>query len=346
MNFKQILLGSAVAVFTFGLVACGGDSGSNADPTPTPSSASQGEPYKPPQNTEFDVIGVNGIGSNVVGEAVFLTGSFSLKLDTNASKNADQIVFNKISFQVVNDTKGTISGVPVVYNTAAIAFPFQGVINVASLQANVSLTDPAFGSECGSFHVDISVNATDGEKNFPMTASATFTRPESYCQALIPSSSSAAPVGIIMTTCDVELATNGSNGLDLASCTAAANPVADIVVAKDGNGDVNITSGNGSTFSPITNGDDGNYSDDWSKDYYPEDNKGGLPTYNTDFKFREIAGTSISKIIENEANVYVVKTPFYNEATASGFFAFVLLEATETNNKDFNLTFRVWRAAQ
>ena len=80
MNFKQMLLGSALAVTTFGLVACGGDSGSNADPTPPPSSASQGEPYVPPQNTEYDVIAVNGVGSNVVGEAVFLAGSFSLKL--------------------------------------------------------------------------------------------------------------------------------------------------------------------------------------------------------------------------------------------------------------------------
>lgn len=346
MNFKQILLGSALAVTTFGLVACGGDSGSNADPTPPPSSASQGEPYVPPQNTEYDVIVVNGVGSNVVGEAVFLAGSFSLKLDTNASKNADQIAFNNISFQVVNDTKGTVSGVPVVYNTAALALPTQGVINIAALQANVSLTDPGFGSECGAFHVDITVNATDGEKNFPMTAKATFNRPDSYCQALLPSSSSAAPVGIIMTTCDVKASTSGANGIDLATCTAAANPAADIVVAKDGNGDVNITSGNGSLFSPITNGDDGNYNDDWSKDYYPEDNKGGLPTYNTDFKFKAIAGAGIDKIIENEANVYVVKTAAYNEATAAGFFAIVLLEAKETNNKDFDLTFRVWKAAQ
>ena len=38
MNFKQILLGSAVAVSTFGLIACGGDSGSNAEETPASSS--------------------------------------------------------------------------------------------------------------------------------------------------------------------------------------------------------------------------------------------------------------------------------------------------------------------
>lgn len=346
MNFKQLLLGSALAVTTFGLVACGGDSGSNADPTPTPSSSSQGKPYTPPEDTKFDVISVGAFSANPVGSSVFIQGSFTLKLDTNASKKAEDIVFDKISFKVINDTKGTESPVQVIYQTAALILPTQGVINVGALQANVNLSDPAFGDECGSFHVDITVNATDGEKNFLKTAKAEFQRPTSYCQALIPSSSSVAPTGIIMTTCDVVMATNGSNGLDLATCTAAANPVADIVVAKDGAGDVNITSGNGSLFSPITNGDDGNYADDWSKDYYPEDNKGGLPTYNTDFKFRDISGTSLNKIIENEANVYVVKTPFYNEATAAGFFAIVLLEATETNNQDFSLTFRVWKAAQ
>ena len=53
-------------------------------------------------------------------------------------------------------------------------------------------------------------------------------------------------------------------------------------------------------FSPITNGDDGNYNDDWSKDYYPEDNKGGLPTYNTDFKFKR--GKSLFQDVSLFAN--------------------------------------------
>ena len=64
-----------------------------------------------------------------------------------------------------------------------------------------------------------------------------------------------------------------------------------------------------------------------------------------------LAGYGFRTLMVNRSSptpliMYVVKTAAYNEATAAGFFAIVLLEAQETTNKDFDLTFRVWKAAQ
>lgn len=338
MNFKKILLTSAFAVSTFGLIACGGES-TTVEPPATPSSASQGQPYSQPEETPYDIISMSGFDKSVQGESVYFTGSFSIKLDTNATQS-DDVVFNKISMTVIN-ASGAISSVQVKYTAPAL--PTAGIININATLAHVDFLDPAFGTECGNFQVAITATANDGKKDFNKTVKIDFNRPESYCKAPEVSSSS-VQAGVVMTTCDVELATNGNNALDLATCTALQSPTADIIFTKDGNGDVNVTSGNGSMFSPITNGDGGSYDDDWSKGYYPEDHKNGVPTYNTDFQFRSITGTEIKGLFENESNIYVVKTPLYNEATATGFFAFVLLNNEETTNKDFNLTVRVWRA--
>lgn len=339
MNFKKILLTSAFAVSTFGLVACGGES-TTVEPPATPSSASQGQPYSQPQDTEYDVIGMNGFETKINVESVVFFGSFSLKQDTNATKNLEDFAFKDISFTVINSS-GNVS--PVQVKFIKPAFPTQSSIALNEIQAHVDYTDPAFGSECGDYQVAITATATDGEKNFNKTVTLTFSRPSTYCKAPEISSSS-VQTGIVMVTCDVEMATDGNNALDLGTCTALQSPTADIIITKDGNGDANLTSGNGSLFSPITNGDGGSYDDDWSKGYYPEDHKNGVPTYNTDFQFRSITGTSITGIFENESNIYVVKTPLYNEATATGFFAFVVLSYEETTNKDFKLTLRVWRA--
>ena len=341
MNFKKILLTSAFAVSTFGLVACGGDSTNTVEP-PTPSSASAGDPYSQPQDTEYDVIGMSGFEQRLSGESVYFTGSFSLKQDTSADINLDDFVFTDLNFTVVNDDKKTVSAVKVTYNKPE--FPSPNTINIFNTKAHVDFTDPAFGSECGKFHVDITAKASDGKKDYPKTAQISFTRPDIYCKAPEVSSSSAAQTGIVMVTCDVELVTNGNNAIDLGTCTALQSATADLIITKDGNGDANATSGNGSTFSPITNGDGGSYDDDWSKGYYPEDHKNGVPTYNTDFQFKSITGTEIRGLFENESNIYVVKTPLYNEATATGFFAFVVLSFEETTNKDFKVTLRVWRA--
>lgn len=340
MNFKKILLSSAFAVSTFGLVACGSES-TTVEPPATPSSASQGQPYSQPEETQYDIISMNGFDKSINGESVYFTGSFTLKLDTNATQS-DEVVFRDVNLTVINSS-GNISAVQVKYTKPQ--FPTQNTININETLAHVDFLDPGFGSECGNFQVAITATANDGKKDFNKTVKIDFNRPETYCKAPEVSSSS-VQTGIVMTTCDVLMATDGYNALDLATCMASQNPAADIIITKDGNGDANLTSGNGSLFSPITNGDGGSYDDDWSKGYYPEDHKNGVPTYNTDFQFRSITGTSITGLFENESNIYVVKTPAYNEATAAGFFAFVVLSYEETTNKDFSLTLRVWKAAQ
>lgn len=339
MNFKKILLTSAFAVSTLGLVACGSES-TTVEPPTTPSSASQGEPYVPPEDTEYDIISMVDFDKRISGESVYFTGSFALVLDTNATQNTDDVTFKDMNITVI-DPNGNVSAVQAKYTKPQ--FPTQNPIRINETLAHVDFLDAAFGSVCGNFQVAITATATDGSKDFNKTAKIEFTRPDTYCKAPEVSSSS-VQTGVVMVTCDVEVATNGNNALDLGTCTALQSATADIIFTKDGNGDVNASSGNGSMFSPITNGDGGSYDDDWSKGYYPEDHKNGVPTYNTDFQFRSITGTSLTGLFENESNIYVVKTPLYNEATATGFFAFVVLNYEETTNKDFNLTIRVWRA--
>ena len=107
MNFKKILLTSAFAVSTLGLVACGSES-TTVEPPATPSSASQGEPYVPPEDTEYDIISMVDFDKRISGESVYFTGSFALVLDTNATQNTDDVTFKDMNITVITAIIHTI----------------------------------------------------------------------------------------------------------------------------------------------------------------------------------------------------------------------------------------------
>lgn len=343
MNFKKILLGSAILVSSMSLIACGGDSSSSPPPSPTPGSSASGDPYVPPEDTQYDIISMSEFSAKTVGEEIYAVGSFSLiYTDTTATSVPDSIQFKSLTFQVINDGTNTVTAVPVV-TVGMPQFPTQRVLNMAEIVVSVALDNEAFAGQCGAFHMDITATATDGKKDFPKTAKISFTRPDVYCKAP-ESSSSAAPVaaGVEMVTFDVQVSTASNKAIDLTAGVATASATADIIfTSKDGT--IKVTSGNGSTFAPISNGDFPPYDDDWGSGWLPEDHL-GRPTTMNDFKYVAITGTSIDDYDQSCDNIYVVKTPAFNEATGAGFFAFVALSNMPANNGESDLTIRVWKA--
>ena len=157
MNFKKILLTSAFAVSTLGLVACGSES-PTVEPPATPSSASQGEPYVPPEDTEYDIISMVDFDKRISGESVYFTGSFALVLDTNATQNTDDVTFKDMNITVI-DPNGNVSAVQAKYTKPQ--FPTQNPIRINETLAHVDFLDAAFGSVCGNFQVAITATATD-----------------------------------------------------------------------------------------------------------------------------------------------------------------------------------------
>ena len=154
-----------------------------------------------------------------------------------------------------------------------------------------------------------------------------------------------------MTTCEVIVSTNLNPGLDFASCTAVPAPAttADIIFSKAGTRDypeVSATSGNGTLFGPICNGDDNVYTDDYEVNMWPEDmNPDRVPAtaYVSDFKYK-VLGATLSYMIENSNQIYVAATTAHNQDTGAGFYAFAITDARQGNDGDFSLTIKVYKA--
>lgn len=333
---KSLLMGSVLTMGAFGLVACGDDSSSG------PSKGD--DPIQVP-TTQDQIIQFTPITANVVTETLIkFTGSATLNfVDTLSSAAPENIKFTGLDFTigkvapsglVATAAKPTVTSMP--------AFPTQKNLVLAEMGVMVDLNDPAF-TECGDYQLVATAKATDDIKNFENTQTATFTRDASLCATAPESSSGTTPeptTGVEMTFYEVAMTTNSAQGLNLATGQIVDATAADVILTKTSN-DFNITSGNGTLFSPIDNAV--MHAPDYEVGYWPEMVNGAA--YVSDFKYKSIAGTSIEQIRTNyPITIFVAKTSAFNEATGAGFFAFAVTSVTPANNGNFDVTLKVYKA--
>ena len=200
MNFKKILLGSAIAVASLGFTACGGDSGSDDPVGPTSSS---GEIIKPPKQSDLSPVVFSGIGITVMSGQRGMQGSLSgiIKLDPDFMDTSEPYTADvDVKIDSVRFAVGKVDGAnayqePVNINLDGVVFPTEQVF---FSQKYLEFADL---SSCGTFKLFIFVYSSSKETGVETSYytsvydSLTFTRPETECQApssAVESSSSVA----------------------------------------------------------------------------------------------------------------------------------------------------------
>ena len=288
--------------------------------------------------------------SRLSGDDMRFKGRFGLDITLDSSGNDINIRFTSIEYKVL-DTE--YRNVAVVINSNPITFPTSNDIDLNSMNSagvKVSMTDPGF-TACGKYNLMVTVTASNGVYDYMSTVLIPFEREAAeYCRNTYSSSSVAQSIEIPMASCEVELSTNMNPGLDFASCTAVPAPAttADIIFSKAGsrdNPEITATSGNGTQFAPISNGDLLPSDDDYEVNMWPEDmNPDRVPAtaYVSDFKYK-ILGATLSDMIENSNQIYVAATTAYNKDTGAGFYAFAITDPSQGNNGDYTLTLKVYK---
>lgn len=353
MNFKKIMLGSAFVMAASSFFACGDDSTANSDPVPGEESSSS-TPLEIPENSDVTPIRFENFKGQLAGSRFIFSGMISLDvmdkgLDSALIGNIDAFRFTDVQFVV-----GRIQGDQFVQSSATVKFekpalPTNARLSINEMGAAIDFSDPNF-TDCGEYQLMVTAFAEDAKGGTYTTTgySEKFSRPETYCAASQPVSSSAVVVQEIeMDFYEVTLESNGKKGLNLA--TAASFTDAEIAAGAAVDftldnvvGEIRMNAKTGVAFAPIINGDDNiNFSDDWCVGFYPETQM-GRSAYVSDFKYRTVEATQIDPL-DQPLNIYVVKTSAYNEATGAGFFAIAMTDSQELTNKDFSMTFKVYK---
>lgn len=321
MNFKNLFLGSVIAMGAFGLVACGDDSSTNA------SNKDNGKIVIPDNNAPN--ISANGLVSRVSGDTLRFKGIYGLDRTDETNENSSNLLFTAIKFQVMNSAQQEVQ-YQVIYNEAVV--PTANEIDLNSMMSafvKINLKDPIF--TCDDYSLVVTVTANDGAKDYSRTDVIPFdaeAKTELLCKNVEPASSASADPGlneIIMTPCEVMVSTADKNisGVSLATCTAVPAEAADIVFEKSGpksEPDVAANAGAGVTFLTISN-------DDYGNGMWPED-VNNRPAYLSDFRAGTIEKSSLPTLIENgEGLSYVAKTAAYDAATGAGFYPFAVYDS-------------------
>lgn len=289
--------------------------------------------------------------SRLSGDDMRFKGSFSLDLTQDTSANGNNFQFTGINFKVV-DSEDRIVVVPITLNP--ITFPTPSDIDLNSMNSagvKVNMTDPGF-TACGNYKLMVTVTANNGVNDFKSTVVIPFEREAAeYCRDQNPEPPPQPQVQEIpMKFCEVTVSTNLNPGLDFASCTPVPAPAttADIIFSKAGtrdNPEITATSGNGTQFAPISNGDLLPSDDDYEVNMWPEDmNPDRVPAtaYVSDFKYK-VLGATLSYMIENSNQIYVAATTAYNKDTGAGFYAFAITDPSQGINGDYTLTIKVYK---
>lgn len=321
MDFKKIFLGSVIAMGTFGLIACGDDSSTNA------SNKDNGKIVIPDNNAPN--ISANGLVSRVSGDTLRFKGIYGLDRTDETNENSSNLLFTAIKFQVMNSAQQEVQ-YQVIYNEAVV--PTANEIDLNSMMSafvKINLADPIF--TCDDYSLVVTVTANDGAKDYFRTDVIPFdaeAKTELLCKNVEPASSASADPGlneIIMTPCEVTVSTADKNisGVSLATCTAVPAEAADIVFEKSGpksEPDVAANAGAGVTFLTISN-------DDYGNGMWPED-VNNRPAYLSDFRAGTIEKSSLPTLIENgEGLSYVAKTAAYDATTGAGFYPFAVYDS-------------------
>lgn len=207
MNFKKILLGSAICASSFGLVACGGDSSSSGpDDNPTPQSSSSGPIIPIPEASAINPIVFSGFSTLVTtggvtanSSTVSVSGLVKLDLDNIAiderfSPDATTFI-DSIQVYIVDEKSAQ--------QNAGISFA--GSFPTDKISLSGQSFDTSILNGCGSFHLLVFVYSSTKDVD-PSVAPAnyisvfgdepqeitdgTFVRDASQCQAPVQSSSS------------------------------------------------------------------------------------------------------------------------------------------------------------
>lgn len=354
---KKLFLGSFVAMSTFGLIACGGDSSSSS----AADDQDQPENIVVPTQKDANITVSDDISSTEAGNFVRFKGRFGLDITVDSSETRDQIQFTKITYSV---GKGNdINNMPHVNVTPLsnpITFPSGYDINLnteSSAFVRIDMNDPGFNNECGTYSLIVTVNASDDPVGAPEKYSRTEVIPfernaNMFCRDLL-SSSSAEPVKqeVTMTPCVIEgLSTNAAPGISIATCTATDAATGDIVFAKAGSRDepdMSVSGNNGIVFVDLANeiGDVNpeDFADNYDIDSWPED-VNGRSAYVSDFKLKSLEKVILSALIENSSTIYVAKNPaIFNAETGAGMYPFAITYYKESNNGDFNFSVKIYK---
>lgn len=204
MNFKKIILGSALVAAPFGFFACG-DSDNGGVVTPgSGSSTDPGPEIDLPKESAYSPIVVNGLKITVMAGTEGMRGSLGgvIKLDPEFIDPDIQYTANvkttidSVNFAVGKMVNGTPRQEKVSINLDGVVFPNEMVSFSQKYLEFKQL------SGCGEFQLYISIFASSKEEGLKTTKYTTvidtlkFTRPEAECEAPKPveSSSSVATV--------------------------------------------------------------------------------------------------------------------------------------------------------
>lgn len=222
MNFKKILMFSAVAAASYGLFACDSDKESISAPL-----GGDGKPQDPidiPKESALSPIIVNGLKVTVMSGTNGMRGSLGgvIKLDPEFIDNSEPYTANvkttidSVRFDVGKNVNGTPYKEKVNINLDGVVFPTE---MVSFSQKYLEFSEL---SGCGEFQLYISIFASNKEEGLKTSKYTTvidtlkFVRPEAECKAPEPieSSSSAAatctPVTAVEDTLSNSLGTSKS----------------------------------------------------------------------------------------------------------------------------------------
>ena len=200
MNFKKILLGSALAATTFGFFACGG--GDSGVETPVNPSNPDAKVIELPKASALSPVIFENLKITVMSGTKGMQGSLSgmIKLDDMFNDTSVpytekvDVKIDSVGFAVAKVIAGNAFQEKVSINLDGVVFPAE----------RISLSQKYFEfadlSDCGDFKLFIFVYSSSKEEGLQTSlytsvdTTLTFTRPEQECQAQLPPSSSSPVV--------------------------------------------------------------------------------------------------------------------------------------------------------
>ena len=202
MNFKKILIGSAIAAASYGLFACGEDNESVNGPVDK--DGNKQKELDIPKESDLSPVIVNGLKITVMSGTNGMRGSLGgvIKLDPDFVDESEPYTANvktsidSVKFDVGRTVDGKVYREPVNINLDGVVFPAE---MVSFTQKYLEFSEL---SSCGEFQLYISIFASNKEEGLKTSKYTTvidtlkFTRPESECQTQQQPESSSSAVAV------------------------------------------------------------------------------------------------------------------------------------------------------
>ena len=347
-----LLFSSVIALGTLGFVACGesGEGGPIQPPGPQSSSSSA---WVPPDTTENTAILFTNleITSQSLNYVKF-DGVLRLELnDSSSVEDMDAAHFTKVTVNVVNVATGAMMGSAEfrdeqgnsIGNVLDVDALGRTTVDLGAYALQTNLDDPGY-STCGQFKLMIYAEATDGYLDSKSLDSIPFTRPDTKCQIPESSSSSEAAPTNPLDTMTILFSTAYGKCINMATGEITQTETGDICFTRvDSKGKVNVSSATDIKFAIYDNLSREPKSDDWGREWLPEDDH-AQPTTD-DFLYQESAlQPTITDITKAGDVFFVAIAPNYQPSTGVGFYAFVILKnTTPDGNGDVELTLHFYK---